>query len=166
MDNKELELNLKIKELYDKYEPHALFDTNKADFSAYQSNKMPALKFGDWFLYQLLDRSNMMSYPKLAIFVKHDILDMALEYQCVNYIKTWQQNCYIKNDYKGSSFKTYLDSYIHDFNYFHDWDDTIYIFDIWKSKPDKKDLRKAYEKTLWYYRTPYEKRVITLNSLV
>lgn len=165
MTTENKELNSFIKELYDKYEPYALFKSNLDDFKSYESSKIPPLNFGDWFLYQRLDKNGMMSYPKLALFIRHDIADMALEYYCVNYIKTWQQKC---NTFIGKdrTYKIYLDSYIDSFNYFHDWDDVIYIFGVWKNKPNKKELRKAYEKTLWYYRTPYEKRLITINSLI
>jgi hypothetical protein len=40
------------------------------------------------------------------------------------------------------------------------------IYDVWDSKPNWLQLRQAYERTWWFWRTEEEKRDLKLNRLL
>jgi hypothetical protein len=46
------------------------------------------------------------------------------------------------------------------------WFDDILVYGAWNSMPNWKQLKQAYERTWWFYRTEEEKRDIQLNRLL
>ena len=47
-----------------------------------------------------------------------------------------------------------------------DWDDCMYIFGQWKQFPSWKELRQAYERTIWFHKGPSWYRDRQLNRIL
>lgn len=118
------------------------------------------LSFGDHILYQIVYKDPetskmMMSYPKMAIFTSYNIADQALVYEMVSPIRSWEYKFEPKEGYFYST--THITSHI-------EWYDIIYIFGIWKNKPNWKEMKKAYRQT-FYFRTDRKTKIKrALNS--
>ena len=55
------------------------------------------LKFGDIVLYQIIsykDNLPIMSYPKLCIFSMYNVYDIALVYEFLEPVRSWEYNMY------------------------------------------------------------------------
>lgn len=46
------------------------------------------------------------------------------------------------------------------------WDDSMYVYGVWDVKPTHKELRLAYEQTLWFRRSDEEIRDIKLKRIL
>ena len=46
------------------------------------------------------------------------------------------------------------------------WGDIMYVYGIWDIKPDWKQLRQAYERTLWFKKTKSELRDSQINRIL
>ena len=46
------------------------------------------------------------------------------------------------------------------------WGDIMYVYGIWDTKPDWKQLRQAYERTLWFKKTKSELRDSQINRIL
>ena len=126
-------------------------DYNSKDYKKYQNM---TLEFGDIFLSQIIlskDGKYLMTYPQINVFIKYNICDQALVYEYVKKPRTWMyKQEYISNpryDYKSSIYENMskVDEHI-------DWYDMMYIFGHWKTLPNWKELRQAYERTFWYFK--------------
>ena len=128
------------------------------DFKNFNDSKTAGLKFGYHFLYQVVSNENKnMSYPKMAIF-----LEMGDEYIFLDYPRTWMDNTYYGGI--GSKFcvidkLVYLSSHV-------ECMDEIFIFGIWKNKPGFKELKLAYETTMWYSPSKSHYRNVILNRIL
>lgn len=116
------------------------------------------LKFGDHILYQVLDSNKNMSYPKLAIFLGYDFYDQALVYRVVNQIRNTENNFFRKND----DIINYNPE--HEVESIIEWNDTLYIFKIWKQSPNWKEIKKIYKKTFYFRKNRKDKILKILNS--
>lgn len=119
-------------------------------FEKYQMDKS-TLRFGDLFLYQIVDK-NKISYPKLATFVKYMMIDMAVEMQFVDMPRTWHYNVeFLSNPELNISIP--VAERATEFSYHIEWDDMMFIFGHWNQKPTWKELRQAYERSIWFYKS-------------
>lgn len=132
-------------------------------FEKHQMNKYH-LEFGDFFLYQIVDE-NKISYPKLATFVKYMVVDMALELQFVDKPRTWEYNVeFLSNPELNIKLPVWERST--DFSYHIEWSDSIFIFGHWKQMPNWKELRQAYERSIWFYKDQSKLREQQLNRIL
>ena len=107
-----------------------------------------SLKFGDHFLYQIVDNDGI-SYPKMAIFVKYLSCDQTVELQFVDRPRTWMDNIkYISNSNFG--YESIVSDSLSNFTTHIEWNSMIYIFGIWDKSPNWKEMRQAYERTIWF----------------
>lgn len=132
-------------------------------FEKYQMDKS-TLRFGDLFLYQIVDKEKI-SYPKLAIFVKYMMVDMAVELQFVDMPRTWHYNVeFLSNPELNISMP--LSERATEFSYHLEWDQSMFIFGQWSQKPTWRELRQAYERTIWFYKSQNWLREQQLNRLL
>ncbi len=141
--------------------PSFILDTELNDESPIKGDNV-SLKYGEHFLYQIIsnhyteDRKDIiMSYPNIGTFANYNIADQALEYEFITPMRTWENRFKPTN---GRWFPTTrLCSHI-------EWDKSIYIFGIWKSFPDWKELKKAYKKTFYFRENRKDKINRILNN--
>lgn len=128
-------------------------DYNDSFWKPFEKNEIYKydLKFGDFFLYQIADK-NGISYPKLAIFVKYMMCDQALELQYVDKPRTWMYNVkFLSNP--ELDIKMPVSERATEFSYHIEWDDIMFIFGQWSHQPTWKELRQAYERSIWFYKS-------------
>ena len=139
------------------------------------ANPNCSLNFGDIFLYQTIHWTSTyshkpevgeMTYPKLATFIEFLPCDQTLEFRHVNKARTWMWNVeYIANpqfNYMSSVAErgSEIDSFI-------PWGkDEIYVFGRWASMPDWKQLKRAYEKSFWFYTTKEDLRNRAIDTII
>lgn len=46
------------------------------------------------------------------------------------------------------------------------WTNQLYVYGAWDVKPSWKELRQAYEKTLWYGKSVEEQRDLNLKRIL
>ena len=131
------------------------------------------LKFGDLFLYQTINWNGSlqasggeMSYPKIASFIEF-LCDQTLEFRFVNIPRTWMWNV----EYEG--YTDFKDNKIPvaergtEIDYFIPWGRAeIFIFGKWAAMPDWKQLRRAYEKSIWFYTNKEDLRNRAINTII
>lgn len=127
------------------------------------------IKTGNLFLYESVITGagqNGLTYPKLALFIDTYLVDQALEIEWIDTRRTWEYNCEYEYDYNE---KTYTKIVAEDKSKLRSlilWDDVMYVYGVWDVKPDWKQLRQAYEKTLWFKKTKSELRNSQINRIL
>ena len=46
------------------------------------------------------------------------------------------------------------------------WDDSVNVYGCWNTLPGWKELRKAYQKTIWFHRSKEDNREFLLNGIL
>jgi hypothetical protein len=114
--------------------------------SEFKNDKwQPKLTYGDHFLYQIVFKKDdkwMMSYPKIGTFISYNFADQALVYDFATPVRTWE--------WRFKSEK--VDYWLPDAKLVNhiEWMDSIYIFNVWKSYPNWKELKKVYRDTFYF----------------
>lgn len=123
--------------------------------------------FGKYFLYETIKEINgvkYLSYPKLGLFINTYLRDMAVEVEWVDVRRTWEYN--LEYEIEGGKYKNLACDCVTKLNSIVIWNDSIYVYGSWDIKPTYKQLRPAYENTLWFGRSITDKRDIKLKRLL
>ena len=143
----------------DENEHYSKFDLHKSK-----------IKTGKFFLYESIVGGNrsqsVLTYPKLGLLIDTYIADQALEVEWIDTRRTWEYNCEYEYDYNG---KTYTNLVAEDKSELKSlilWGDVMYVYGIWDIKPNWKQLRQAYERTLWFKKTKSELRDSQINRIL
>jgi hypothetical protein len=145
-----------IKEVFEKH-------SSKYDFFNYGSGPTA----GQHFLYQILkDKRSSgegghigLSYPKLGIYLNSYPCDQTIEVEWTDHRRTWEYN-FKFNEYG------YVGEQLTELQYLPLWMDKMLVYGVWDVIPNWKQLKQAYERTWWYYRSPQEIRDIQINRLL
>lgn len=165
------DIDKKYNELYDKLSPVIYKESpNSSYYNPFKKYEIlggedTSLKFGDWFLYETEDHveghkieTRVLNYPKLAIFSKYIPCDQTVELEFIEYPKSWHDRLYSKYNFL-TYYPAQIKSHI-------EWDDAMWIYGKWDSKPNWKQMKKAFRKTQWYHRDKHELRDIRLKELL
>lgn len=134
-------------------------------YKKYDFFNTPLLKEGQHFLYEkYLYRRNkgkgsVICYPKVGIFLNMIPIDQTVELEWFNVRRTWENNVQIPSGGCISDFTSELDNLII-------WEDTLFIYDAWDTKPNWKQMRKAYDKTWWFHKTKEKLRYLKIHSIL
>jgi len=128
-------------------------------------------KPGNFFLYENLvndhiDNKDIISYPRLAIYINGYVVDMAPEIEYVDVRRGWEYRVEYEYEYNGSKFSQYAAEDKSQLKSFIDWHDHIFIYDKWETMPNWKELKKAYQKTIWFHTTTQQNRERLLNNIL
>ena len=143
-------------------------EDEKEHYSKFDLHKTK-IKTGNFFLYESVSSGrdqSVLTYPKLGLFIDTYLIDQALEVEWIDTRRTWEYNCEYEYDYNG---KTYTNIVAEDKSELKSlilWDDVIYVYGIWDTKPDWKQLRQVYERTLWFKKTKSELRNSQINRIL
>lgn len=128
---------------------------------------------GQYFVYEIFNEINYnskfnskISYPKLAIYVNALACDQTIELEWVDYRRTWEWNLEYEYIHEGKTYRNYISEIPTEINRMPLWGDMMLIYGVWDSKPNWKQLRQAYEKTWWFWRSPDQIRNIQLNRIL
>jgi hypothetical protein len=138
----------------------------KIDEKIGESDSIYNLKVpGNYFLYEtIIDK--YLSYPKLGIYIDSYIVDMALEVEWVDVRRTWEQNVEYSYEYNNISYTNYADEIRSKLKSLIQWDDNMMVHGVWNTKPNWKQLKQSYEKTIWFKKTKSELRNLQINRLL
>ena len=152
--------------------------TYSGDFLRKHNDKYDFLKAkvntGKFFLYEITepikrigeDYEERLYYPKLGLHIDDYVVDMAIEVEWVDVRRTWENNTQFEYQYDGKTYKSWADDERTELRSCICWDDSMYVYGVWDVKPTHKELRLAYEQTLWFRRSEQEIRDIKLKRLL
>jgi hypothetical protein len=131
---------------------------------------------GKFFLYEITESIKTVEegyierlyYPKLGLHIDDYIVDMAVEVEWVDVRRTWENNTQYEyiSEYDGKTYKSWADDERTELRSCICWDDSMYVYGVWDVKPTWKELKLAYQQTLWFRRTEQEIRDIKLSSIL
>jgi hypothetical protein len=129
---------------------------------------------GKFFLYEITepikrigeDYEERLYYPKLGLHIDDYVVDMAIEVEWVDVRRTWENNTQFEYQYDGKTYKSWADDERTELRSCICWDDSMYVYGVWDVKPTWKELKLAYEQTLWFRRSDEEIRDIKLKRLL
>ena len=134
------------------------------------------VKTGKFFLYEITEPIKTtkegyvekLYYPKLGLHIDDYMVDMAIEVEWVDVIRTWENRTQYEyiSDINGKTYKSWADDERTELRSCICWDDAMYVYGVWDVKPTWKELKLAYQQTLWFGRTEQEIRDIKLSSIL
>jgi hypothetical protein len=125
------------------------------------------IKPGKFFLYESIvgDRNqSVLTYPKLGLFIDTYLIDQALEVEWIDTRRTWEYK--VEYEYNGKIYTNLVAEDKSELKSLILWGDIMYVYGIWDTKPDWKQLRQAYERTLWFKKTKSELRDSQINRIL
>lgn len=130
-------------------------------------------KMGQFFLYekcQIKNGLDIITYPKLGLYLNSLPCDQTIEVEWVDYRRTWEWNVEYDFEYKinnetkiGQNYIAEIETKIQRMPLLND---NMLVYGVWDSMPSWLQLRQAYEKTWWFHRNKDELRDIQLNRLL
>ena len=139
--------------------------TFNGDFLKKHNDKYDFLKAkvknGKFFLHEVVesikrvddDYEERLYYPKLGLHIDDYIVDMAIEVEWVDVRRTWENNTQYEYQHDGKTYKSWADDQRSELRTCICWDDSMYVYGVWDVKPNWKELKLAYEQTLWFRRS-------------
>ena len=129
------------------------------------------VKPGQFFLYEIIDDSNNLHYPKIGIHLNDLPCDQTLEVEWVEHRRNWEWRVEIDventvADGVTKKFSNLVGEYPTMMRKLILWDDQIKVYGTWYGLPDWKELKRAYEKTIWFSTTKEEMRERKLKSVL
>jgi hypothetical protein len=128
-----------------------------------------SIKTGQFFLYETIKDGAMpyLSYPRLGLLINVLPCDQTIEVEWFDVRRTWEFRvpCIAKNIY-GNEYDAYVCDNPSEIKRITLWNDSMNVYDVWDSMPAWKELRRAYEKTIWFSTDEQIKRDRTLRSLL
>jgi hypothetical protein len=131
---------------------------------------------GKFFLYEITEPIKTIEegyverlyYPKLGLHLDDYMVDMAIEVEWVDVRRTWENRTQYEyiSDIDGKTYKSWVDDERSELRSCICWDDAMYVYGVWDVKPTWKELKLAYQQTLWFRRTEQEIRDIKLSSIL
>ena len=136
------------------------------------------VKRGQFFLYEHIewkrDRKGgsycVLHYPRIAIYLNDRLVDMAFEIDFFNVRRSWENREYTfswtDEDGKERTYEAWASEMATEIESIIIWDDSVKVYGHWDALPGWKELRKAYQKTIWFHRTKEDNRDLLLNGIL
>lgn len=126
---------------------------------------------GQFFLYEIIDDSNNLYYPKIGIHLNNLPCDQTFEVEWIEYRRNWEWRVEIdveNTDKDGvrRKFSNLVGEYPTKIRRLILWDDQMKVYGAWWGLPDWKELKRSYEKTMWFKTTKEEMRERKLKSVL
>ena len=93
--------------------------------------------------------------------------DQTIEVEWFDVRRTWEFRVpYIAMDIYGNEYDAYVCDNPSEIKRIILWSDSMNVYGVWDSMPAWKELRRAYEKTIWFSTDEQIKRDRTLRSIL
>ena len=127
------------------------------------------VKAGQHFLYETIKEGAVphLSYPKLGIYLNDLPCDQTIELEWFDVRRTWEYRLPCVSKLRdGKEFETYVSDYQSEIKRLILWNDQMLVYGAWNGMPSWKELRRAYEKTLWFALDDQAKRDRKIGSIL
>jgi len=128
-----------------------------------------SLRTGQFFLYEKLVDGAMphLTYPKLGIYLNELPCDQTIEIEWFDVRRSWEHRkpC-LGTTIHGKEYDAYACDRPSEISSLILWSDSMNVYGAWDSMPGWKELRRAYEKTIWFNLSEQEKRDRNLSSIL
>lgn len=113
---------------------------------------------GQFFLYEKIE-DGLLHYPKLGIYLNTMPCDQTIEVEWFDVRRNWEWRItYTAQMRDGTEFEKKVCDLPSKIQSLILWHDSIEVYGVWDKIPTWKELRVAYEKTIWFGKTIEEKR--------
>lgn len=153
------------------------FDLSSKEFRFVGGRFRPEV--GQFMLYEHIElRSDrkggsyvVVRYPKVAVFLHSRLIDMAVEIDIFNVRRGWEYRrehtfTYQEKDGTEKEYECFPSEQPSGIESIIIWDDGVNVYGVWDKLPGWKELKKAYQKTIWYSRSTEDNRDFLLGSLL
>lgn len=125
---------------------------------------------GQFFLYEATI-DDYLHYPKLALFLKYGFVDMAVDVYYLDVERSWEWRLEYEMEYNDNGeLKKYKISPAEEEGVETKnlilWDDSMDVYGVWDKMPTWKELRVAYQKTIWFSKSKEDKRDQFLRTIL
>lgn len=135
---------------------------NKTDFIDGEIH----VRTGQFFLYEKLE-DDLLHYPKLGIFLNDLPCDQTIEVEWFDVRRSWEwRQTYTAKMRDGTEYEANPYDLQSKIERLILWHDSMNIYGVWDKMPSWKELRVAYEKTIWFGTSQEEKRDRKLRSIL
>lgn len=169
-ENKEEALKSREKSVLIKIgsEEQQKYNEHSKKWTMFQSAKFEYYKMGKLFLYEkVLNRSGIIvHYPRLGVYLNELPIDQTTEIEWVDYRRSWEWNTKFKYIFDNKEYTNFVGEIPTEVQRLILWSDDMLIYGAWDSMPSFRELKQAYERTWWFYRTEQEKRDLQLNRIL
>lgn len=151
---------------YVKGEDHFLngvdLNSNKNDFISGEIS----VRSRQFFLYEKIE-DDLLHYPKLGIYLNELPCDQTIEVECFDIRRSWQyRQTYTYKMRDGTEYKASPSDLPSKIERLILWNDSMEIYGVWDKMPNWKQLKIAYEKTIWYGMSDQDKRDRKLKNIL
>lgn len=159
-----LEEAKKSKEKFITFLDGDIFNKHYKKYEFFESKYSPKV-IGQFFLYEIYS-NHEISYPKLGLYLNTLPCDQTIEVEFINLRRTWEWNTQYKYTYESKEYTNYIGELQTKVDSVILWGDSMLVYGLWDKKPNWKEMKKAYERTWWFWRSVDEKRNITLDNIL
>ena len=125
-----------------------------------------SVKTGQFFLYEKIE-DDLLHYPKLGIFLNDLPCDQTIELEWFDVRRSWEyRQTYTATSVSGTEYKAHPYDLQSQIQRLILWHDSIDVYGVWDKMPTWKELRVAYEKTIWFGMSIEEKRDRKIRSIL
>ena len=154
---------------YEKGEPRIFNgkDLNSSEFDFIYGGI--SVKPGQFFLYEKIEEGAVpyLSYPRLGIFLNYLACDQTIEVEWFDVRRTWEFRVPCREyDIYGKEYEAYVCDMPSEIKRMILWNDSMNVYGAWNGMPSWKELRRAYEKTIWFGKTIEQERDQKLGSIL
>lgn len=125
-----------------------------------------SVKTGQFFLYEKIE-DDLLHYPKLGLFLNDLPCDQTIELEWFDIRRSWEyRQTYTGKMQDGTEYKAHPYDLQSQIQRLILWDDSMEVYGVWDKMPTWKELRVAYEKTIWFGLSIEEKRDRKIKSIL
>ena len=125
-----------------------------------------SVKTGQFFLYEKIE-DDLLHYPKLGLFLNDLPCDQTIELEWFDVRRSWEyRQTYTATSVSGTEYKAHPYDLQSQIQRLILWHDSIDVYGVWDKMPTWKELRVAYEKTIWFGMSIEEKRDRKIRSIL
>ena len=125
-----------------------------------------SVKTGQFFLYEKIE-DDLLHYPKLGLFLNDLPCDQTIELEWFDIRRSWEyRQTYTGKMQDGTEYKAHPYDLQSQIQRLILWDDSMEVYGVWDKMPTWKELRVAYEKTIWFGLSIEEKRDRKIISIL